>query len=93
MALEAGVIVLTLEYADGLKDVQWFGRQDPYCRVIIGNQEFKSRTANSGGKTPVWNETFRCDEQSCQLSLLGRLRDNKNVLFSGSTSSMRIISQ
>lgn len=59
MALEAGVIVLTLEFASGLKDVQWFGRQDPYCRVIIGHQEFKSRTATDGGKTPVWNETFR----------------------------------
>lgn len=69
MALEAGVIVLTLEYADELKDVQWFGRQDPYCNVIIGNQEFKSKTANAGGKTPVWNETFRCDACTQQHSL------------------------
>ena len=59
MAQESGVVVLTLEFAQGLKDVQWFGKQDPYCRIIVGNQEFRSRTATDGGKAPVWNETFR----------------------------------
>ena len=59
MALDAGFIELTLEFASELKDVQWIGRQDPYCKIKIGNQEFKSRTAKDGGKTPVWHETFR----------------------------------
>ncbi len=40
------------------QDVEWFGRQDPFCNVSIGSQKFKTRTATDGGKTPVWNERF-----------------------------------
>ena len=59
MALEAGTLELTVEFASELKDVQWFGRQDPYCKIKIGNQELRTKTAKDGGKTPVWNEMFR----------------------------------
>ncbi|KXZ43576.1 hypothetical protein GPECTOR_86g369 [Gonium pectorale] len=59
MALEAGEMSLTVEYAKDLKDKDWFGKQDPYAMVRVGNQQFRTRTATDGGKNPVWNETFR----------------------------------
>ena len=59
MALDAGELTLTLEFAQGLKDKDLFGRQDPYCIVTVGAQRYKSRTHTDGGKNPVWNEVFR----------------------------------
>lgn len=59
MALEAGELHFTLEYARNLKDEDWFGRQDPYCVVKCGGQSYRSRTQVDGGKNPVFAETFR----------------------------------
>ncbi|PNW76446.1 hypothetical protein CHLRE_11g467593v5 [Chlamydomonas reinhardtii] len=59
MALDAGVMSVTLEFAKDLKDADWFGKQDPYCIIRIGGQTFRTRTAVDGGRNPVWNETFR----------------------------------
>ena len=94
MALPAGTMIVTLDFASELKDVQWFGRQvrslycflpylrsltrplmpsqDPYCKLKIGNQEFRSKTATDGGKSPVWDQTFRCgDGHSHGLASMG----------------------
>ncbi|KAG2432134.1 hypothetical protein HXX76_009060 [Chlamydomonas incerta] len=59
MALDAGVMSVTLEFAKDLKDSDWFGKQDPYCIIRVGGQTFRTRTAVDGGRNPVWNETFR----------------------------------
>ncbi|PNW76447.1 hypothetical protein CHLRE_11g467594v5 [Chlamydomonas reinhardtii] len=59
MALEAGVMSVTMEFGKDLKDGDWFGKQDPYCIIRIGGQTFRTRTAVDGGRNPVWNETFR----------------------------------
>ena len=50
MALDAGELTLTLEFAQGLKDKDLFGRQDPYCVITCGSQRFKSRT-HTGNRT------------------------------------------
>ncbi|KAG2449211.1 hypothetical protein HYH02_005958 [Chlamydomonas schloesseri] len=59
MALEAGELAVTVEFAKDLKDKDWFGKQDPYAVLKVGSQQFRTRTAVDGGKNPVWNETFR----------------------------------
>ena len=60
MALAPGQLTVTLDFASDLKDVQLFRKQDPYCLVKVGSQEFiRSKTAKAGGKAPVWNQTFR----------------------------------
>ncbi|GFR48310.1 hypothetical protein Agub_g10191 [Astrephomene gubernaculifera] len=59
MALEAGEVSVTIEFAQGLKDKDWFGRQDPYCVLSVGGQHFRTHTATDGGRNPVWNQTFR----------------------------------
>ena len=55
MALEAGVLTLTLQYGKDLKDQDWFGKQDPYAVIAVGGQTFRTRTAVDGGRNPVWN--------------------------------------
>lgn len=59
MALEAGTLQVTVEFAKDLADKDWFGKQDPYCLLSIGNQKVRSRTHIDGGRNPVWNDTFR----------------------------------
>ncbi|KAL6760669.1 C2 domain-containing protein [Haematococcus lacustris] len=58
MTLEAGVLKVTLLYAKDLRDKDLFGKQDPYCKLRVGNQLLRSKTHQRGGKSPVWNETF-----------------------------------
>lgn len=58
MALTAGELYLTLEFAQGLKDKDFFGKQDPYAIVSIGNQQYRSKTHTDGGRNPVWSQTF-----------------------------------
>ncbi|KAG2432133.1 hypothetical protein HXX76_009059 [Chlamydomonas incerta] len=59
MALDCGLLTVTVEAARDLKDPEWVGRQDPYCVIRVGGQTFRTRTAVDGGRNPVWNETFR----------------------------------
>ncbi|GIL63320.1 hypothetical protein Vafri_17413 [Volvox africanus] len=58
MALDSGLLTVTVEYAKDLKDKDWFGKQDPYAVLRVGGQTFRTKTHNNGGKNPVWNETF-----------------------------------
>jgi Ca2+-dependent lipid-binding protein len=37
-------------------DVDLFGKQDAYCLVTFGTQQWKSQICKSGGKTPTWND-------------------------------------
>lgn len=41
-----------------LKDVEVFGRSDPYAVLSIAEQKQRSKTIHDGGKSPVWNESF-----------------------------------
>lgn len=59
MALDAGVLSLTVEFAQGLKDQDFFGRMDPYAIVTVGSQTYRTKTIKSGGTNPVFNEVFR----------------------------------
>ncbi|KAG2493723.1 hypothetical protein HYH03_008236 [Edaphochlamys debaryana] len=72
MALEAGSLRVTVQYAQGIKDQDWFGRQDPYVKVRVGSQERRSRTCTDGGRNPVWEETFEysiLNENNIELTL------------------------
>jgi Ca2+-dependent lipid-binding protein len=58
-------MVITLNEAKGIQDVQLIGKQDPYCIMdMVGCiapgsvAQRKSRTHDDGDKTPKWNEQF-----------------------------------
>jgi Ca2+-dependent lipid-binding protein len=66
-------MAVTLDYAKGLRDCDWFGKQDPYVVIKCGGQQFRSRTATDGGKNPVWGETFRfnvINENTAEIRIL-----------------------
>lgn len=39
-----------------LKNTEWVGSQDPYCRVECNGHRVESVTDKSGGKDPTWND-------------------------------------
>ena len=40
------------------RDVEMFGKQDPYVTIIYGGNKYKTKIIDGGGKTPVWNHSF-----------------------------------
>eukprot|EP00347_Sterkiella_histriomuscorum_P014257 403361573 len=40
-------------------DTETFGRMDPYVKITIGATTLKTKTHNSAGKTPRWEETLK----------------------------------
>ncbi|KAG2494661.1 hypothetical protein HYH03_007177 [Edaphochlamys debaryana] len=53
-----GTLWITIQHAKDLKNVELFGRQDPYCVVKVGDKAFRTHVARNGGRCPVWNESF-----------------------------------
>ncbi|KAG2447143.1 hypothetical protein HYH02_007889 [Chlamydomonas schloesseri] len=91
MALDAGQLRVVLQYAKGLKDQDWFGRQDPYVRLRLGSQERRSRTHIDGGKNPVWEETFEfgiINENTLELILYDEDTLKKDDLIGTATVSL-----
>ena len=64
-------------------DVEWIGKQDPYCVFEFPDQpKTKSKTCTDQGKTPVWENEFydfhvKAIYQDFQMSILdsGPFRD------------------
>jgi len=72
MALDAGVLSFTLEYGKDLKDMDWFGKMDPYAVIKCGTQTVRSKTHIDGGRHPVWAQTFEfniINENTVEISV------------------------
>lgn len=58
------------------KDREWFGRQDPYCKITVGSQVQQTRTATDGGKSPNWQDSLSFSvhggEQSVHIAIFDR---------------------
>jgi hypothetical protein len=52
------IVSLTAHRAEGIKDTQKFGRQDPYVKIVLAPSGAAQRCKQdlSGGKTPKWSK-------------------------------------
>ena len=66
--------------ARGLNDVQTFGTQDPYVKIVSGSRQFKTKVHDNGGENPVWNEKFVLTIYNPQIKQVHLKIKNKNVL-------------
>ncbi|GAB4820245.1 hypothetical protein N2152v2_007291 [Parachlorella kessleri] len=57
--MATGDLEVMVLQGQGLKDIESFGKQDPYCTLELSGQKFKTKTKTDGGKNPVWNERFK----------------------------------
>lgn len=67
--LDAGELLVTLEFAKGLKDMDLFGRQDPYCFVTCGGMRYRSKTNTNGGKVRPISLSHSCFNHTIHISL------------------------
>ena len=37
-----------------LKDLDTFGKMDPYAKFVVNKVEYKTETHENGGREPVW---------------------------------------
>lgn len=77
-----GSLEVTVLQAEGLHDVETFGRQDPYCVVVCGAQKFRTKTATDGGTNPRFNERLTMNignEQELNVQIM-----DSNTLMSDS---------
>lgn len=67
-----GTIIFKPLSAKLTRNTEFFGKMDPYCRVIIGKQKLESQVCRNGGKHPHWEDTLvfkRNSEPICHVEL------------------------
>ncbi len=55
MQAGAGSIVVTAVKAELIRDVEVFGKMDPYVVFEHSGEKYKTKTHQDGGKTPLWD--------------------------------------
>jgi hypothetical protein len=53
-----GQLIVKPTRGEFYRDLDAFGKMDPYCIVLCGNQQQRTSSCMHGGKTPVWFENF-----------------------------------
>ncbi|WVN86238.1 uncharacterized protein L203_101399 [Cryptococcus depauperatus CBS 7841] len=56
---ELGTLVVVIGKARNLPNKSRFGKQDPFCTIVIGEDKQKTKTIKRGGQHPEWDEEFR----------------------------------
>lgn len=56
--MPAGILKITVIEAKNLKDVETFGRNDPYVEVWVDRKHKQKTSVKDNTNTPVWNETL-----------------------------------
>lgn len=61
------------------RDVEAFGKQDPYVKITYLGTKYKTRVHESGGKTPVWNQAFDINIGSISDDIHFEVKDNDTI--------------
>ena len=59
MQQAGGLLALTVVAARLTRDTDTFGKMDPYVVIEYRGTKYKTRTHQSGGKNPFWNQEFQ----------------------------------
>lgn len=76
-----GTLQVTVKRAHDLVDVQWIGKQDPYCIVKVSGHSLRSRTDNDGAKNPVWNDTLTFHDVPTSATIKIEIIDQNPSVF------------
>jgi Ca2+-dependent lipid-binding protein len=71
-----GILVLTLVEGKFIKDVEAFGKMDPYITATYREQEWKSEIKEGAGKRPRWFETSMWDVKYAGDDMVFEARDD-----------------
>ncbi len=70
---------LTIKVLEGklTRDVQTFGKQDPFVLIKYMGTEHKTHVHENGGKTPAWGDSFEVNLGSVSDELTFEVRDDE----------------
>ena len=57
------------------KNLDLFGKMDPYCTVFVGDQIAKGEVCKRGGKTPHWSDTISIPRAADEPVMYVELKD------------------
>lgn len=57
----SGKLSLTIQEAKLTRDTDFWTKMDPWVQIHCRDFKARTKTHQSGGKTPKWNETFNID--------------------------------
>ena len=87
---------LIIKSASFLKDVDTFGKQDPYIQFLYNGKSIQTEAKDGAGKQAEWNEKFSLSNIQEQVLSSKRLafeafdKDTTTSDFLGRTSSMSL---
>lgn len=61
------------------RDVESFGKQDPYVKIVYQGIKYKTRVHENGGKQPVWHQAFDLQIGSTSDELSFEVKDNDTI--------------
>lgn len=85
-----GLLEVHVMSATDINDKQWIGKQDPYCKLQLGNQSYRTTTATDGGTKPVWNQRFQFQVGEQHRELVAALWNSNTMAQNDCLGSVRI---
>lgn len=73
------MLKITVVHGKLTKDLETFGKQDPYVKITYMGTPYKTRVHQNGGKNPVWNQTFEFRIGSINDEILVEVKDEDVV--------------
>ena len=77
--MSSGTLQITLVQGRLTRDVEVFGKQDPYVKMVYMGTKYKTRVHENAGKNPVWNQTFILQLGSTTDDIKLEIKDNVTV--------------
>ena len=75
MEEQGGILKLTCVDAKLSRDTEILGKMSPYLTIAFNGKKYKTKVHDSGGKTPVWNNTFTLEVTNPSEELILRCWD------------------
>jgi Ca2+-dependent lipid-binding protein len=81
MDASGGIGKLTIKVVKGelYRDVEIFGKMDPYVTILYLGEKFKTKIMDGAGKEPVWNDSFDINLKSMSDELQFYVKDDDVV--------------
>ena len=73
----SGLLQLKVLQGKLTRDVQTFGKQDPFVLIKYQGNEYKTKVHEDGGKTPAWGDTFEIPLGSVADEFTFEVRDDE----------------
>ena len=76
---QGGMLTIKAVHGKLTRDLETFGKQDPYVKITYMGTPYKTRVHENGGKNPVWNQEFTFRIGSTSDDILVECKDDDTI--------------